>query len=211
MTSLFNVSYFLGSIVAAGICFGTNNIASNWAWRIPSLLQVVPSLVQMAFVLFLPESPRWLVARDRGEEAYAILVKYHAEGDTESEFAKAEMAEIQTTLTIELEAAKESWFDILKTSGMRKRAVISAFLGLFTQWSGNTLISYYLGDLLAMIGFTDSVTKQKFNLGSSCWALVCGIVTALLVKRFRRRVMYMTCVIRSVQQPPPITNSNEMP
>lgn len=51
LTSLFNVSYFIGSIVAAAICFGTNSIQSNWAWRIPSLLQLCPSLLQMAFVL----------------------------------------------------------------------------------------------------------------------------------------------------------------
>lgn len=40
LTSLFNVSYYVGQIIAAAICFGTNNIASNWAWRIPSLLQI---------------------------------------------------------------------------------------------------------------------------------------------------------------------------
>lgn len=51
LTSLFNVSYFVGQIVAAAICFGTNNIASNYGWMIPSWLQMVPSLVQMTFVL----------------------------------------------------------------------------------------------------------------------------------------------------------------
>ncbi len=51
LTSLFNVSYFPGSIIAAAICFATNNISSNWAWRIPSLLQLTPSLFQMAFIL----------------------------------------------------------------------------------------------------------------------------------------------------------------
>lgn len=53
LTSLFNVSYFVGQIVAAAICTGTNTIASDWSWRIPSLLQLVPSLVQMAFVLYV--------------------------------------------------------------------------------------------------------------------------------------------------------------
>jgi MFS family permease len=59
LTSFFNTSYYLGSIVAAGITFGTNSIASNWAWRIPSFLQICPSLLQLTFVFFLPESPRW--------------------------------------------------------------------------------------------------------------------------------------------------------
>lgn len=195
LTSLFNVSYFIGQIIAAAICFGTNNISSNWAWRIPSLLQICPSLLQITFVFFLPESPRWLISRDRSEEAHAILCKYHAEGDRESEFVKAEMAQINTTIKIELESSKKSWMDILSTAGMRRRAVITSFLGLFTQWSGNTLISYYLGDLLGMIGQTDSKVKQKINVAIACWSLICGFTVAMLVRTFRRRVMYMTCTI----------------
>lgn len=51
LTSLFNVSYFVGQILAAAICFGTNSIATDFGWRIPSWLQMAPSLVQIAFVL----------------------------------------------------------------------------------------------------------------------------------------------------------------
>ncbi|KEF52586.1 uncharacterized protein A1O9_11429 [Exophiala aquamarina CBS 119918] len=195
LTSLFNVSYFVGQITAAGITFGTNNIASNWAWRIPSLLQMAPSLLQLGFVFFLPESPRWLVTKDRSEEAFEILTKYHAEGDRDSEFVRAEMAQIQTTIHLELEGSRKSWLDLFATAGMRRRVLVTTFLGLFTQWSGNTLISYYLGDLLAMIGHTESTFKQKINLGNSCWSLVCGVVASLLVTRFRRRTMYMACTI----------------
>ncbi|EXJ53588.1 uncharacterized protein A1O5_13155 [Cladophialophora psammophila CBS 110553] len=193
LTSLFNVSYFIGQIAAAGITFGTNSIASNWAWRIPSLLQMVPSMLQICFVYFLPESPRWLITKDRTEEAYDILVKYHAEGDRDSEFVRAEMAQMQTTIRLELEASRKSWLSVIHSPGMRRRVFISSFLGLFTQWSGNTLISYYLGDLLAMIGHTDSIFKQKINLGNSCWSLVCAFTAAMLVTRFKRRTMYLAC------------------
>lgn len=116
--------------MAAGIAFGTNTIDNDMAWRIPSWLQVCPSLLQITFVFFLPESPRWLVFKDRADEAEAILIKYHAEGDRDSEFVKAEMAQIQSTLKIELEAANMSWMDILATPGNRRRAFISMFLGL---------------------------------------------------------------------------------
>lgn len=185
----------LGQITAAGITFGTNNIASNWGWRIPSFLQMAPSLLQITFVFFLPESPRWLVTKDRSEEAFEILAKYHAEGDRDSEFVRAEMAQIQSTIHIEIENSRKSWLDLFATSGMRRRVLVTTFLGLFTQWSGNTLISYYLGDLLAMIGHTQSTFKQKINLGNSCWSLVCGVVASLLVTRFRRRTMYLACTI----------------
>ncbi|KAF9881638.1 MFS sugar transporter [Colletotrichum karsti] len=195
LTSLFNVAYFVGQITAAAICFGTNNIPSNWAWRIPSLLQICPSLLQIGFVFFLPESPRWLITQDRAEEASEILIKYHAEGDPNSEFVKAEIAQMKTVITLEMEASKHSWMDLLRTAGMRRRCLITSMLGLFTQWSGNTLISYYLGDLLGMIGMNNSLTKQKINVGIACWSLVCGVTVALLVRKFRRRVMYLACTI----------------
>ncbi|KAI5860938.1 general substrate transporter [Durotheca rogersii] len=195
LTSLFNVAYFIGQITAAGICFGTNNITTNMAWKIPSWLQMCPSLVQIAFTFLLPESPRWLVSQDRSEEAYEILVKYHGEDDRESEFVKAEFAQIQATINIELEHSSKSWADLFATAGMRRRLLISCMLGLFTQWSGNTLISYYLGDLLAMIGKSDSIFKQQINLASSCWQLVCGTCAAMLVTKFKRRHMYLACTI----------------
>ena len=195
MTSLFNVSYFVGQITAAGICRGTNQIMSDWGWRLPSLLQIAPSLLQMSFVLFLPESPRWLVAHGRDDEAFHVLSTYHAEGNTNSDLVKAEMAQIRETIRIELEASRHSWADLLRTSGMRRRALVTGALGLFTQWSGNTLISYYLGDLLDMVGLRDSTTKNNINLVNSCWALCMAVLTASLVTRFRRRAMYLTCTI----------------
>jgi Sugar (and other) transporter len=111
----------------------------------------------------LPESPRYLISKDRDDEAFEILVKYHAEGDRDSVFVRAEMAQIKTTIKTELEYAKQSWFDMLKTSGMRKRVYIASMIGLFAQWSGNTLLSYYLSDILDMMGWTTIYAKTRIN------------------------------------------------
>ncbi|CAP92981.1 Pc16g03110 [Penicillium rubens Wisconsin 54-1255] len=193
LTSLFNSSYFIGQIIAAAVGLGTVTIASDWAWRIPSLLQIAPAMVQIATVMFLPESPRYLVSKDRYDDAFDILTKYHAEGDRSSTIVKAELAQIERTIKLELEESKQSWWDMFRTAGMRRRLFISAFLGLFTQWSGNTLISYYLSDLLNMVGITDGVIKSKINIGIACWGLICGTALALTAPRFKRRPMYLTC------------------
>ena len=46
---------------------------SDWSWRLPSLLQSVCSLIILAGVFFMPESPRWLCNKDRHSEALAIF------------------------------------------------------------------------------------------------------------------------------------------
>lgn len=191
MTSMFNASYFVGQIIAAGIVVRTSAIKTDWGWRLPSLLQMVPSLMQMAFVFFLPESPRYLISKDRREEAFDILCHYHAEGDRDSLFVKAEMAQIETTIKIELEAAKLSWMDMVNTPGMRRRTFIASAMGVYTQWSGNTLISFYLGKILGMIGYTDTYTKTMINLGNTGWSLINGTIIALYAPRFPRRKMFL--------------------
>ena len=58
--SLFNASWFIGAIVAAGVTLGTCSMKSTWGWRIPSALQICPSARQLVFIWFLPESPRYV-------------------------------------------------------------------------------------------------------------------------------------------------------
>jgi hypothetical protein len=139
----------------------------------------------------LPESPRWLVSKDREDEAFAILTKYHAEGDASSEIVQAEMAQIRTTIKLELEHSKQSWLDMFRTAGMRRRVLIASFLGLFTQMSGNTLLSYYSNLLFAMMGYTTSYAKTRINIANNCWSLINATFFALVVTRFRRRWMFM--------------------
>ena len=131
-------------MVAAGVILGTFAMTSNWGWRIPSFLQAVPSLLLVSLIWFLPESPRWLISRGRGNEAYAILVKYHAEGDESSEFVKAEYTQIVETLEAELKIAQMNRKEVLLTPGMRKRMIIASFLGLALQGGGNGLIVWAL-------------------------------------------------------------------
>ncbi|KUJ18219.1 major myo-inositol transporter iolT [Mollisia scopiformis] len=199
MTSLFSASYFFGAIIAAAISLRTAEMSGNWAWRIPSLLQCFPSILQILFVFisstdspsWLPESPRYLISKDRDEEAFEILVKYHAEGDRDSIFVRAEMIEIKTTLKLEQEISKQTWIDMLRTSGMRRRVFIASMMGLFTQWSGNTLISYYLSTILDMIGYNTTYAKTRINISNQCWSLVSAGIAALTVTRFPRRRMFL--------------------
>ncbi|KAI9574381.1 hypothetical protein HD554DRAFT_30230 [Boletus coccyginus] len=195
MGALFNCCYSIGTLTAAGVTLGTFAIPNNWGWRIPSFLQVVPGLLQVSFVWFLPESPRWLVSKGKGVEACTILVKFHAEGDENSEFVKAEYTQIVETLEEEMKNSQMSWKEAFSTAGMRKRAIIAASLGLFSRWSGNGLFSYFLSPILDNIGIHDDQMKNIVNFAKGGWDLIIGTFLALTVPRFPRRRMYLACAI----------------
>jgi hypothetical protein len=118
-----------------------------------------------------------------------VLTKYHGEGDADSLLVKAEMAQIRSTIELEMKLAKQSWLDMVRTPGMRRRVLIAAMIGLFGQMSGNTLLSYYSNLLFQMMGYTTSYAKTRINLANQCWSLLVGVTAALLVARFPRRIM----------------------
>jgi MFS family permease len=164
VTTVYNQLWDIGSIVATWITFGTFNIKNNWSWRIPSIFQALPTLLLFIFIWVVPESPRWLLSKERDEEALAVLAKYHANGDEMDRDVQFEFHEIRETLRLEFEAKKVSgYLDFFQTKGNRYRLFLVLALGLFSQWSGNGLTSYYFALVMDSIGVTDADTQFKIN------------------------------------------------
>lgn len=69
-TTIYNTTWYAGSIVAAWLTFGTNHIGNDWSWHVPSIVQAAPSLIQLFFVWFILESPLFMVAHGQVEKAH---------------------------------------------------------------------------------------------------------------------------------------------
>jgi MFS family permease len=50
ITGIFQVFWYVGSIIAAGATLGTYSWSTHWSWRLPTLLQILPSLFQLSFI-----------------------------------------------------------------------------------------------------------------------------------------------------------------
>jgi MFS family permease len=106
------------------------------------------------------------------------------------------MREIETTITAEKEAtASASYLDMVKTPGNRHRLFISVSLGIFGQWAGNGVVSYYLPLVLDSVG-VKSVTDQ--TLISAClnvWNLIWAVAAAFSVDRLGRRMLFLASAV----------------
>ena len=145
ITTLYNTLWYLGAIMAAWTCFGTlRGQTGNLQWKIPTGLQCAMPGIQMFAVWMLPESPRWLISKGKEEEARKMLIKYHANNDEDNDFVRWEYAEIVSTLRLERESSGNGWAELWRTKGNRKRSGLVIATAIFSQCSGNGLVSYYV-------------------------------------------------------------------
>lgn len=191
-TTIYNTTWYFGSFLAAWLCYGTHFMEhSNWSWRIPSIIQGLPSIIQLVFVWFVPESPRWLMAKGRTEEAHKVLAKVHANGDLDDEVVVLEMHEIKDTITLEKEFEGNSWLQFIKTKGNRRRLIILLTLGLFSQWSGNGIASYYLNIVLKNVGITSASTQLVINGCLQILDIIVAVGQCFVVDKVGRRTLFL--------------------
>jgi MFS family permease len=105
----YNCGWFGGSIPAAGITYATNSINSNLSWQIPLILQAFACCIVLVGVFFIPESPRYLMANGREDEAVAFLAKFHGGGNPNSKLVALEIEEMKEN--IKLDGIDKRWWD----------------------------------------------------------------------------------------------------
>ena len=196
VSALYMCGYYVGGTISSWVTFATRNMDSNWAWRIPVLLQCVLPLLALPGFILAPESPRWFINAGRPEEAIKILAEYHAGGRADDPIVTSQMSEIETTITAEKEASHSgSYADMSRTPGNRHRLAISVLLGLMSQWAGNGVISYYLPLVLNSVGVTSVTDQTLINACLNVWNLLWAVAAATSVDRLGRRVLFLASSI----------------
>ncbi|KAL1852109.1 hypothetical protein VTK73DRAFT_9278 [Phialemonium thermophilum] len=190
-TSAFWTLYYLGAILASWTTFGTQVYGSTVSWRIPSALQAGFPLVQLAFYVWVPESPRWLVAQDRTREAAQILTRYHDPHTENSPLVGRELAEIVQTIQNERLAASTGWSALVSTPGNRRRTFLAVCTGAFAQWNGIGVVSYYLTLVLDTVGITDTFDQTLINGLLQIFNFAAALGAAFLVDRLGRRTLFL--------------------
>lgn len=190
VTTFYNTSIVLGYVIGAWATYGCFRIRGQWSWRLPTLIQIIPSAYQLFLIYFCPESPRWLVAKGQPEKARAILVKYHGECDPNSKLVEFEYNEIQQALSKEAEQ-NISWTDFFSSIPNLKRIGLCFATAVFSQSSGNLLVSNYLNRILDDTGITGEKDKTLINGMVTLWQYIVALSVTAMIERFKRRTFFV--------------------
>ncbi|KAJ5938119.1 hypothetical protein N7454_004461 [Penicillium verhagenii] len=183
----YNCGWFGGSIPAAAITYGTNAINSDWQWRIPFICQCFACILVIFFVWFIPESPRWLIAQGREEEAHAFLTKYHGNGDPQARLVRLEIEEMKEGIRID--GIDKRWWDyrpFVTTHSGRWRFAQVIMISVFGQWSGNGL-GYFNSTIFNVLGYKSSSMQLLLNLVNQIISAIGAGTAVCLTDRMPRR------------------------
>ncbi|CAK7237540.1 hypothetical protein SEUCBS140593_010003 [Sporothrix eucalyptigena] len=144
----FEGGYIISSWVGFGSFFWKNNVNT---WRLSVGLQCLGPVLLVIALVFIPESPRWLIMQDRMEEAGKILEKIHPNNEAGREQAAAQLQHIHIQADLDRQLGS-SWGAILAKPAYRKRFMLGIATTGIIQFSGVLVISTYgtvIYDLLA--------------------------------------------------------------
>ncbi|KAJ4364150.1 hypothetical protein N0V83_009605 [Neocucurbitaria cava] len=144
----------LAQIIAAVVNRGTESMTTTASYRIPTALQLIFPLTVVAFLYWVPESPRWLMRRGKTERCDAALRTLHK--DDKAYTAEEDIRMIENSLAAEAEQSIESsWLDLVRDPVERRKVVFSAGALIAQQVNGIQWF-YYFGTVFSKaIGLND--------------------------------------------------------
>jgi SP family sugar:H+ symporter-like MFS transporter len=185
LTAAFVVNYFLAK--AAGV-----STAQYWAgleaWRWMYLIQALPAAIFLVALFFIPESPRYLVAKGRLDEARAVLTRLFG-GDV----ADAKLDEIRETFSTDHQPRLS---DVLAPAGtrgfvgIRPIVWVGIMLAVFQQLVGINVIFYYGATLWQLAGFSEN-DSLLINIVSGAVSIAACFVTIAVIDKIGRKPLLL--------------------
>ncbi|UAK26588.1 sugar porter family MFS transporter [Sphingomonas nostoxanthinifaciens] len=154
------------------------------AWRWMFWMQAIPAAVYLIALMFIPESPRFLVARGRIDEATAVLTRLF--GPTT---AKRTVGDIQRSLSAD---HRPRFSDLRDRTTGRIRPIVWAgvVIAIFQQFVGINIVFYYGAVLWQSVGFSEG-DSLKINILSGVLSIGACLFTVATVDKIGRKPLLL--------------------
>ena len=151
----------------------------NWRWMFAS--GILPTVVFLAGLLFVPESPRWLAARGETDRARAILARIGGAAHAESELAL-----IRAAVETEQGSVRE-----LFRKGFRRALVIGVVISALAQSVGINTVIYYAPAIFMKAGYHDASSAFLATIAVGTVNFLFTIVAILAIDRLGRKPLLL--------------------
>ncbi|KFY33260.1 hypothetical protein V494_07784 [Pseudogymnoascus sp. VKM F-4513 (FW-928)] len=193
LVSLYQFNIALGEVLGFVVAAIFLKVPGNWRYILGS--SVVFSILMLMGMLFLTESPRFLMYKGRTHEAYRVWKRIRGLASFES---KAEFFVMKRTVDDEDREFKAKasvvrfvWMDFITVPQRRRAFVYANIMILLGQFVGINGIMYYMSILMRQIGFDEAESTYMSMVGGG--ALLIGTIPAiLLMERCGRRFWAIT-------------------
>ncbi|CVL11651.1 MFS transporter, SP family, major inositol transporter [Fusarium proliferatum] len=193
LVSLYQFNIALGEVLGYAVGAIFLNVPGNWRYILGSSLLF--STIMFFGMLFLPESPRFLIHQKRHLDAYKVWKRIRGIEDRES---REEFYVMSASVISEENAVAEGaknhrfpWMDFFTEPRARRALVYANIMILLGQLTGVNAIMYYMSVLMNQIGFDKKESNYMSLVGGG--SLLLGTIPAIfLMERFGRRFWAIT-------------------
>lgn len=190
LVSLFQLMITLGILVAYFSDFAFADESNLASWRPMFYVGVIPALILFVGMIFLPESPRWLMSVGREKEALDVL------GKTEGASAASVASSIRKDIEKDSDVSSR-WSDLFKP--LWKMPVITAIGIMFIQqFVGINTVMYYCPKIFQMAGFDGAVAAIGASVGVAVINVVATLLSVYFVDRIGRRRLFFIGMVGMV-------------
>jgi len=150
-------------------------------WRWMFWMELIPASIFLLALMFIPESPRYLVANQRTEKALKVLQKLYGEAE-----GSTKLAEIGGSFAADHHRPKLS--DLIDKVSGKVRPIVWVGIGLaaFQQFVGINVVFYYGAVLWQAVGFGEN-DALLINVASGALSIGAVIVALILVDKVGRK------------------------
>lgn len=150
------------------------------AWRWMLGVESIPAIFFFFLIFIIPDSPRWLVIRNRISDAKTVLEKLGSDNP------EVELKEIVESIKSKESLGKEKLF----TSNNRYPIILAILVAVFNQMSGINAVMYYSPRIFEMVGYAkDSALLQSVSVGITLFVFT--LVGMALIDRIGRKKLLM--------------------
>lgn len=179
LTAAFVVNYFLAQSAGDSLA----EIGGREAWRWMYLAQAVPAAVFLVALMFIPESPRYLVSRGQDAEASTVLTRLFGADE-----AARKIGEIKASFAAD---HRPRLADVLGgAGGLRPIVWAGIMLATFQQFVGINIIFYYGETLWKLAGVSEEVALER-NIISGVVSIAAVFAALMVIDKIGRKPLLM--------------------